>query len=137
MTITTIPWNEGLAFALCALLAVACYELLFVWPVRRRLAALAGELRALDSAVCGSRGLKGRMLDGERRMQAQLTQITERLGQLELRSDSRPYEQAISLAAKGGGTERLISYFGLSEGEANLVRLVHGRRERSTGQAAR
>jgi hypothetical protein len=130
MTISTIPWNEGLAFALCALIAVACYELLFVWPVRRRLAALGGELMALDSAVCGTRGLKGRMLEAERRTQAQLTQLTERLGQLELRTDTHSYEQAISLASKGGGTDRLITYFGLSEGEANLVRLMHGRPER-------
>jgi hypothetical protein len=70
------------------------------------------------------------MLEAERRTQAQLTQLTERLGQLELRTDTHSYEQAISLASKGGGTDRLITYFGLSEGEANLVRLMHGRPER-------
>lgn len=137
MTMTTLPWNEGLAVALCVLIAVACYELVFVWPLRRRLAGLAGELKALDRAVFGTSGLKGRMLEGERRTEAQLVKLTERLGQLELRSDARPYEQAISLAAKGGDTDRLITYFGLSEGEASLVRLLHGRRQRTMGKPAR
>lgn len=72
MSMITIPLHEGLAFALCALIAVACYELLFVWPLRARVRALHGELRALDRALSGSSGLKARMLEGERRAHCQL-----------------------------------------------------------------
>jgi hypothetical protein len=123
----TIPWIELALAIVPVLIAVGCYELLFVLPMRKRVLAMDDDLRALQRDAGGNAGLAGRVVSTERRVREQLGQVSDRLGKLELRSDSRSYEQAINLAAKGGGTERLISYFGLSEGEASLVRLLHGR----------
>ena len=58
------------------------------------------------------------------------TRLGERLGQLELATETRSYEQAIGCAEKGEETSRLISCFGLTEGEADLVVLLHGEASR-------
>jgi len=52
----------------------------------------------------------------------------ERLGQLELRGEGRPYDQAIALVRRGADADRLMANYGLSRGEADLVALVHGNR---------
>jgi hypothetical protein len=128
MMIEQIPWLE-LCLALGpALVALALYELVLVRPLRRRLRQLAELCAGLEHAVAGATGLSVRVVNAERRARAELRQLGERLGQLELRSDARPYEQAISLAEKGEHAERLVSCFGLTEGEASLVRLLHGDR---------
>ena len=59
-----------------------------------------------------------------------LGRLGERLGQLELATDTRSYEQAIGCAQKGEETARPISCFGLTEGEADLVMLLHGEASR-------
>jgi hypothetical protein len=132
-----LPLIELVLAVLSVVLAVACYELLFVLPMRRRLLAMDDQLQVLQRAMENSAGLAGRVVSSERRIREQLGQVSDRLGKLELRGDTRSYEQAINLAAKGEGTEQLISYFGLSEGEASLVRLLHGRRPRSGGESVR
>jgi len=132
-----LPLVELVLAVFFVLIAVACYELLFVLPMRRRLLALDEQLQVLQRSMDSSAGLAGRVVSSERRIREQLGQVSDRLGKLELRGDTRSYEQAISLAAKGGETERLISYFGLSEGEASLVRLLHGRRPSSDGEPVR
>ena len=124
-----IPWLElALTFA-PTLLAIGCYELAFVRPLRRRSRELAAFCKDLERATKETAGLTVRAANGERRMGGELSQLAERLGQLELRSDARPYAQAISLAEKGEEAERLVSCFGLTEGEASLVRLLHGDRQ--------
>jgi hypothetical protein len=50
------------------------------------------------------------------------------ISQTALCRGSGAYEQAISLASHSGSADRLISYFGLTEGEASLVQLLHGTR---------
>lgn len=120
------PWL-GLALALgAAAITVAVYELVCVRPLRRRAARADAQLAVLaQSAEAASRlaAQAGRV----QRLEGQTRQLAERLGQLELRADTRGYEQAIQLAAHGGGTDRLVSCFGLTEGEAELVSLLHGR----------
>ncbi len=66
-----------------------------------------------------------------RRAERQLAWASERLGQLELRSEGRPYDQAIALARRGADAGGLMSTLGLSRGEADLVTLLH--RERKAG----
>jgi len=136
---TDLPWAEFLRLLGPMLLVLGIYELLFVLPLRRRSKRLTGALLELDRAIVGldrgSRTRDGRERGLGQRIERhgqQIERLAERIGQLELRSESRPYEQAINLAARGGGAERLISYFGLTEGEASLVRLLHGR---SSGQS--
>jgi len=67
---------------------------------------------------------------------ADLSQIGDRLGQLELVTESHSYEQAITGAARGEDAARLISCFGLTEGEAKLVTLLHGQRKVGERRAA-
>ncbi len=45
-------------------------------------------------------------------------------------TESHSYEQAITSAERGEDAARLISCFGLTEGEAKLVTLLHGERRK-------
>lgn len=60
--------------------------------------------------------------------------LTERLEIMELRTESRSFDQAIDSARRGADPLRLERQFGLSEGEAGLVTLLHGRRGRISGE---
>jgi hypothetical protein len=131
---TDLPWAEFLRLLGPMLLVLGCYELLFVLPLRSRGKRLTEALLELDRVVAGlDRGARSRdgrdrgLAEQLERLGQRIERLAERIGQLELRSESRPYEQAINLAARGGGAERLIRFFGLTEGEASLVRLLHGR----------
>jgi len=119
-------WNELWSLLVPILLALAAYELICVRPLRRGVADLRQDLRKLEASMRRTARLVAKLAQAEKSTGGQLAQCHKRLGQLELRSD-RPYEQAIHLAAKGSGTARLVSFFGLTEGEADLVRLLHGR----------
>jgi hypothetical protein len=75
--------------------------------------------------------LSERIADVENRSREHWSQLGERLGQLELMTDARSYEQAIGFAEQGEQAERLMSCFGLTEGEADLVKLLHGDKDRN------
>lgn len=64
-----------------------------------------------------------------KRFEKQLAWASERIGQLEVRSDGRAYDQAITLARRGADSARLMTNFGLSRGEADLVALMHNQRK--------
>ena len=78
--------------------------------------------RSIQNAI----RLSERARSTERGLKKELRQLGDRLGQVELRSNARPYEQAISLAERGERAEHLVSCFGLAEAEANLISLLHG-----------
>ena len=130
-----IPWTELWSAALPIIAALTAYELICVLPLRRRLAALGRDQHRQQRALRSTARLAPKLAKSDKALREQLVRLGERLGQLELRSDTRSYEQAISLAAKGTGTESLVSCLGLSEGEANLVRLLHGKRSPSPAPA--
>src|SRR5690606_5015377 len=67
-----------------------------------------------------------RFAEAESHAAEQWHRIGERLGHLELVTEGRAYEQAIGFAEQGGDTNQLITCFGLTEGEADLVHLLHG-----------
>jgi len=81
--------------------------------------ALAGLLLLIATVRAGER---------LRRLDQVTLQMGERLGQLELRGEGRPYDEAIALVRRGGDAERLISSYGLRRGGADLVALVHRRK---------
>ena len=118
-----IAWILGSAAG-----ALLLYELLAVAPLRRQMAKLARSQAAVDQGYEAATRLTVRLINTERRNGQQLKRLEERLGHLELRGEGRPYEQAISLAAQGEDTARLVSCFGLTAGEASLVSLLHGGR---------
>ena len=78
--------------------------------------------------------LAARVATLDQRSREDLSRLVERVGQLEIATDSRSYEQAITSAEHGEETARLIACFGLTEGEADLVKLLHGDRSRRTEQ---
>jgi hypothetical protein len=95
----------------------------------RRLEALDGELAALRAEVAATAGIGARVGERLRRLDQVSSQLNDRLGQLEIRGDGRPYDHAIALVRHGADADRLVAHFGLSRGEADLVTLVHGRRK--------
>jgi len=64
-----------------------------------------------------------------RRVEHAFAGVTERVDVFESRasSGSATLDQAIDLARRGAGSERLERQFGLSIGEADLVARLHGR----------
>ncbi len=97
----------------------------------RRLGALERDLAAFRGEVAATAGIGARVGERLRRLDQISAQLNDRLGQLELRGDGRPYDHAIALVQHGADANRLVAHFGLSRGEADLVALVHGRRKAS------
>jgi hypothetical protein len=129
MTIDTawlVAALAGVAFGLAALCGAA------LAGRSRRLAdrfrVLEGELAALRAEVAATAGIGARVGERLRRLDQVSSQLNDRLGQLEVRGDGRPYDHAIALVRHGADADRLVTHFGLSRGEADLVSLVHGRR---------
>jgi hypothetical protein len=94
-----------------------------------RLGALEDELAAFRAEVAATAGIGARVGERLRRLDQVSSQLNDRLGQLEVRGDGRPYDHAIALVRHGADADRLVTHFGLSRGEADLVSLVHGRRK--------
>src|SRR5262245_26453104 len=126
----TLPWPQILLGLAAALSVLVIYDVAYVWPLCRRQAALDGRCARLEQALASLIGVADRVGSLENRGREDLSLLAQRLGQLELAVESRSYEQAIGCAERGEEAERLISCFGLTEGEANLVTLLHGERAR-------
>ena len=121
----------GLVTAAASLLLLACLTVLEGWRharTARRCQALEAQLDGLKADLAATTGIGVRAGERLRRLDQLSTQMNERLGQLELRGEGRPYDQAIALSQRGADSGRLMSHYGLSRGEADLVSLVHGRR---------
>jgi hypothetical protein len=127
------PDTTALAAAAAASLIVLLALVVLLQAVRhgrlaRRFAAFEAEFQALRADVAATTGIGVRAGERLRRLDQLSTQLNERLGQLELRGEGRPYDQAIALSQRGAGVDRLMNEYGLSRGEADLLSLVHGRR---------
>lgn len=96
---------------------------------RSALAVAATQVAALRREVEAATAVAVRAGERLRKLEQATGQMGERLGQLELRGEGRPYDQAIALVQRGADADRLVRNFGLSRGEADLVALVHGRRK--------
>ena len=127
--IEMMPWPQVLLGLAAALAVLVIYDVAYVWPLCRRLAAVNERCRALEFSSSASAGLEGRLAAVETWLRDDMSQLAERLAQLELSTEARSYEQAIGLAERGEQADRLISCFGLTEGEAELVTLLHGDRD--------
>ncbi len=126
----TIPWPSIMLGIATALAVLVVYDVAYVWPMCRRIGALAARCRSVEQALAAASGLAARLDALEQRGREDLSQLGERIGQLELATEERSYEQAIGCAERGEQADRLISCFGLTEGEADLVTLLHGERAR-------
>ena len=130
-----LPWPEVLLGIAAALAILVIYDVFYVWPIHRRISALTERCAVVErrSAACSATSPRAsrRAITRERE---DIGRLGERLGQLERATDSGSYEQAIGCAEKGEETSRLISCFGLTEGEADLVMLLHGEASRRAGR---
>ena len=132
MLIENLPWPPILLGLAAALSILVIYDLAYVWPLCRRMAAVAERCRLLEQMFCDLPSLSAQVARLADKGRSDLTQIGERLGQLELATEAHSYEQAITSAEHGEDAARLISCFGLTEGEAKLVTLLHGERKRAS-----
>ena len=129
--LATLPWPELLLGVAAALAILVAYDVFYVWPIHRRISTLTDRCSLLERSHGGLLAeLVARVEAGDLRGRDDSTRIGERLGQLELAIETRSYEQAIGCAEKGEESSRLISCFGLTEGEADLVLLLHGESSR-------
>jgi hypothetical protein len=127
MILDTISTHDlGLAVAVC-LAIVAIYDVFYVWPLHRRMSAIAQRCAGLERALSTARDeMAAKVAAADNRERDDVGRLGERLGQLELATEARSYEQAIGHAERGEDSTRLISCFGLTEAEAELVTLLHG-----------
>ena len=131
-----LPWPEVLLGIAAALAVLVIYDVVYVWPIHRRISALTGRCAVLERSLNGVLDdLATRVAASDSRGRDDLRRLGERLGQLELTTDAQSYEQAIGCAERGEESARLISCFGLTEGEAELVTLLHGDAARRTETA--
>jgi hypothetical protein len=114
-----------------ALAVLVIYDVVYVWPIHRRISAVTERCGVLERTLSGLlENLARRVAASEERGRADARRLGERLGQLELAMETQSYEQAIVGAERGEESARLISCFGLTEGEADLVMLLHGEASR-------
>ena len=127
------PWPQTILGLAAALAILVIYDVVYVWPIHRRISTLADRCNVLERTLGGVLdSLAARVATLDQRGREDLGRLVERVGQLEIAIDSRSYEQAITSAEHGEETARLIACFGLTEGEADLVKLLHGDRSRRT-----
>jgi hypothetical protein len=129
--LNTLQSPEVLLAIAVAVVILVIYDVFYVWPIHRRIALLADSCANVERSLGALLGeLAARVEASDHRDREDLGRLGERLGQLELASETQPYEQAIGCAEKGEESARLISCFGLTEGEADLVTLLHGNSSR-------
>ena len=131
-----IPWIEIAAAVASAVIVMILYETVVMPTIRRRISVVEERYRELQRVVSALERSTGKLALSEAKTEAQIGQLSERFGQFELRSNGRPYEQAISLAETGEQADRLVSCFGLAEAEAHLISLLHGVRDAQGNTAA-
>lgn len=87
---------------------------------QNELTRLQQELRALCSGAVG-------LGDHLRQLERGLKGLSERHDRLELKDPGeRPYAQAIRLVHNGAGATEIADTCGLTRGEAELIRMLHG-----------
>ncbi len=118
-----IAWQSAMPVAAGL---VVTFAVLSILMMRRRVLRLERRVQAAESQALKLAAEADRQRQARRKLDESLRYCDERIGQLELRAASRPYEQAIRMAAQGGTEDRLMRYFGLTDGEAALVSLLHG-----------
>ena len=105
------------------LLLVSVYSLVWVRRQgrvqRHQLDNLRNDFRAITAAA---KGVGKRVLQMERRQR----NLAQRQDQVVLYdAANQPYEQAIRLAQRGMEKDELVEVCGLSEGEADLINMLH------------
>src|SRR5882757_7164152 len=101
MMLDTLPWPQILIGLAAALSILVIYDVAYVWPLCRRMAALANRCQALEQSLGGSSAIAEQLAALDRRGREDWSQLGQRIGQLELATESVSYEQAIGCAERG------------------------------------
>jgi len=88
--------------------------------INKEITELRQDVRALAAAALG---VGERILKVERQQRQDIPTLNS-VASLS-KNNENSYEQAINLVQKGAGTDTLVDTCGLSEGEADLVSLLH------------
>jgi hypothetical protein len=124
------PWPQTILGVAAALAVLVIYDVVYVWPIHRRINTLAERCEGLEQSLANVLDRLARVVTLEHQGREDVRRLGERLGQIELATEARSYEQAITSAEHGEEVARLITCFGLTEGEADLVNLLHGDKTR-------
>ncbi len=120
-------WYLTTGLMLGLLGALAGWSLILSRRLQRRLQALLAELRTSHADIQAL--LAASMQAGERLMEAerQLRNIRQRQDHMDMRTaGQRPYAEAIERVQRGAGLDELVGQCGLSQGEAELILMLHG-----------
>ncbi len=119
----------GLAVVVLALAGGCAWLWRRLNRLERRAADLDGRIEALQgdlqSLILAGGGMDQRLHGADVRWRDLQTRIQKLEGQL---SSERAYREAIEMVRKGGDPRRLIKEFQLTEGEAQLISMLHGER---------
>ena len=110
-------------------LVSALYAVRSLRACRTRCLSLESSLTAVrrEMEIVASISLKtGRRL---KRIEHQYSGLSDRVDQVELRGTSQCFDQAIDSARRGADPGKLTEQFGLTQGEADLVTRLHGRKK--------
>jgi Protein of unknown function (DUF2802) len=128
MTLDAILAISGAALGALGLVA-ACIALRTSSAWRHRCLGFEADLAAVrrELELVTSISVKaGRRVQ---RVEQECSGVAERIDQVEQRGTVRAFDQAIDFARRGADPSRLTQQFGLSNGEADLVMRLHGRKK--------
>lgn len=122
MELTDIALATSLFISFCAVVALAVHA-----PLQRRaLREIAQRSHSDLLTAIDEVGTVAMRLDA---LEHGVRRLTQRIDQLQLAqqgSGQEGYDDAVSLVRAGAGTEQLVAQCGLSRGEAELLRRLHG-----------
>lgn len=128
-------WASGLTLLMAiAGLAAVAYLLRVVRDVQARHRGLNADIAAALHEMERLAALCSKQNAHAGRLERASKELTERLEIMELRAENRSFDRAIDCARRGADPVRLERQFGLSQTEAGLVALLHGTRDRTSGE---
>ena len=126
----TLPWPAIVLGIAAALAILVMYDVVYVWPLCRRTAAVAERCRLLEQTFADLPSLSPRWRCSRTVAARTSRRSASASGSSSLRPRSALTSRPSRCAEHGDDPDRLISCFGLTEGEAKLVTLLHGDRRR-------
>ena len=119
MAMEMTPAMNYLWMGLALTLLMGGVALLMAFTARRQLRYLQAQLTVLQSL----RGQDQGRMDARNQL---LNELNVRLARLEGGSSHHGFKEAIALSQHGASVEQISESCGLSQGEAQLVRALHG-----------
>jgi outer membrane murein-binding lipoprotein Lpp len=94
-----------------------------------RVVALEADLAAMRGEFALARTEAQRAAERVNHLEQELAASWERMDMLEFRRESAVFDTAIDLARRGAASDRLAAECGITQGEADLVARLHGRKK--------